>query len=255
MKNEIERLIQLGIIEEARVNNGKVFRICSKRMFDAEEGRKWKNGVEAALEEYDSKSDYAINSNDSKSGAVSYPTVPIRILNYQNVTLDGTPMTNENTNSIGIFSTEVLESYLPRIEIKGNLVMIENKESFLFGDSYFPDASAILYYSGRTSKRWYEWLHSNTETIIFAPDYDPVGIEEYLIHKNYLSNRIILYKPENLEELFKHGKNSLYSDQYHVLTRISKQSYSEEIESILDLIRHYKKGVEQEVIFKPRSDS
>ena len=241
MKNEIERLIQLGIIEEARVNNGKVFRICSKRMFDAEEGRKWKNGVEAALEEYDSKSDYAINSNDSKSGAVSYPTVPIRILNYQNVTLDGTPMTNENTNSIGIFFFY--------------LVMIENKESFLFGDSYFPDASAILYYSGRTSKRWYEWLQSNTETIIFAPDYDPVGIEEYLIHKNYLSNRIILYKPENLEELFKHGKNSLYSDQYHVLTRISKQSYSEEIESILDLIRHYKKGVEQEVIFKPRSDS
>ena len=93
MKKEIERLIQLGIVEEARVNSGKVFRICSRRMFDAEEGRKWKNGVEAALEEYDSKSEYAINSNDSKSGSISYPTVPIRILNFQNVTLDGTPLT------------------------------------------------------------------------------------------------------------------------------------------------------------------
>ena len=253
MKKEIERLIQLGIVEEARVNSGKVFRICSRRMFDAEEGRKWKNGVEAALEEYDSKSEYAINSNDSKSGSISYPTVPIRILNFQNVTLDGTPLTKENTNNIGVFSTEILESYLPSIKIKGELVMIENKESFLFGDSYFPDASAIIYYSGRTSKRWYDWLESNTERIVFAPDYDPVGIEEYLIHKEYLSDRIILYIPENLEELFKHGKKKLYSDQYHVLTRISKQSYSEEIESILDLIRVHKKGVEQEVIFKRKT--
>ena len=255
MKKEIESLIELGIIEEARVNNGKVFRICSRRMFDAEERRKWKNGVEAALEEYDSKSDYAINSNDSKSGTVSYPTVPIRILNYQNLTLDGAPLTKENTNNTGIFSTEILESYLPKIKIKGDLVMVENKESFLFADSYFPDASAIIYYSGRTSKRWYEWLESNTERIIFAPDYDPVGIEEYLIHKKYLLDRIILYKPENLEELFKHGKKSLYSDQYHVLIRISKQSYSKEIESLLDMIRNYKKGVEQEVVFKPRTDS
>jgi len=252
MKNEIERLIDLGIVEESRVNNGKVFRISRQRMFDAEERRIWKNGVEAALEEYDSKSDYAINSNDSKGGGVSYPTIPMRILNFENVTLDGAPLSNGNTNDHGIFSTEVLESYLPRIKVKGDLVMIENKESFLFADSYFPDSSAIIYYSGRTPKRWREWLQMNTERIIFAPDYDPVGIEEYLIHSNYLLDRIMLYKPDNLEELFKHGKSTLYSDQYHVLTRISKESHSDEIESILDMIRNNKKGVEQEVVFRPR---
>ena len=94
----------------------------------------------------------------------------------------------------------------------------------------------------------------------------PVGIEEYLIHKEYLSDRIILYIPENLEELFKHGKKKLYSDQYHVLTRISKQSYSEEIESILreaeqrchDLLNENREGLDalaQSLLVKETLDS
>jgi hypothetical protein len=250
MKNEIDRMVDLGIIEDVRVSNGRVFRILSKRMFDVEEKRKWKNGVEKALENYDTKSDYAINSNDSKSGNVSYPTIPMRILDSNSVTIDGIPLMTENTNIPGVFSTEILESYLPQIDIKGKLVMIENKESFLFADRYFPDASAIIYYSGRTSKRWHDWLASNTEKIIFAPDYDPVGIEEYLSHKSYLSQKIELYVPENLNELFVHGKKKLYSDQYHILTRISKEIHSDEVEFILELIRGSKKGVEQEVVFK-----
>jgi phospholipid N-methyltransferase len=255
MKKEIDRMLDLGIIEDARVRNGKVFRVLSKRMFDVEEKRKWKNGVEKALESYDTKSDYAINSNDSKSGNVSYPTIPMRILDSNSVTIDGIPLLVENTNIPGVFSTEILESYLPRIRIKGKLVMIENKESFLFADMYFPDASAIIYYSGRTTKRWHHWLLSNTEKIIFAPDYDPVGIEEFLSHRNYLYQKIELYIPDNLNLLFLHGKKKLYSDQYHILTRISKQTHSDEVESVLGLIRTNKKGVEQEVVFKPILDN
>ena len=251
MKKEIDRMMDLGIIEDTRVSNGKVFRILSKRMFDVEEKRKWKNGVEKALEHYDTKSDYAINSNDSKMGKVAYPTIPMRILDSHSVTLNGIPLMTGNTNMPGVFSTEILESYLPQINIKGELVMIENKESFLFADKYFPNASAIIYYSGRTSKRWHEWLSMNTEKIIFAPDYDPVGVEEYLSHKNYLFQKIELYVPENLNELFVHGKKKLYSDQYHILTRISKETHSKEVELILELIRENKKGVEQEVVFKP----
>tara|TARA_B110001452_G_C15208183_1_gene419125 strand:+ start:814 stop:1656 length:843 start_codon:yes stop_codon:yes gene_type:complete len=251
MKNEIDRMIDLGIIEDVRVRNGKVFRILSKRMFDVEEKRKWKNGVEKALENYDTKSDYAINSNDSKLGNVSYPTIPMRILDSNSVTIDGIPLMNENTNVSGVFSTEILESYLPQINVKGELVMIENKESFLFADMYFPDASAIIYYSGRTSKRWQKWLLTNVDKVIFAPDYDPVGIEEFLRHESYLQEKIELYMPNNLEELFVHGKKKLYSDQYHILIRLSKELNSTDAGKVLDLVRNHKKGVEQEVIFRP----
>jgi len=250
MKSEIERLIQLGIVEEVRIGKGKAYRVLNQRMFEVEEKRKWRNGVEKALEEYDTKSGYAINSNDSKAGKISYPTIPMRILDHHSVTLDDAPLTKENTNLNGIFSTEVLESFLPRIAIKGDLVMIENKESFLFADSYFPNASAIIYYSGRTSKRWHDWLLSNTEQIIFAPDYDPVGMEEYLTHKSYLADKIELYIPQNLEELFTYGKKQLYSNQYHILTRLSTEFRSDEVEFVLNLIRTHKKGVEQEVIFQ-----
>ena len=55
------------------------------------------NGVEKALEKYDTKSDYAINSNDSKSGKVSYPTIPMRILDSNSVTIDGIPLMTKNT--------------------------------------------------------------------------------------------------------------------------------------------------------------
>jgi hypothetical protein len=251
MKNEIDRMIELGIIEDVRVRNGKVFRILSKRMFDVEEKRKWDNGVEKALEKYDTKSDYAINSNDSKSGKVSYPTIPMRILDSNSVTIDGIPLMTKNTNIPGVFSTEILESYLPRIRIEGKLVMIENKESFLFADVYFPDASAIIYYSGRTSKRWQKWLLTNVDKIIFAPDYDPVGIEEFLGHQSYLKEKIELYMPNNLEDFFSRGKKKLYSDQYHILIRLSKKLNSTDAEKVLDLVRNHKKGVEQEVIFRP----
>ena len=129
--------------------------------------------------------------------------------------------------------------------------MIENKESFLFADIYFPDASAIIYYSGRTSKRWQKWLLTNVDKIIFAPDYDPVGIEEFLGHQSYLKEKIELYMPNNLEEFFSRGKKKLYSDQYHILIRLSKKLNSTDAEKVLDLVRTHKKGVEQEVIFRP----
>jgi len=252
MKSEIERLIQLHIVEEIRKGRGKIFRVLNQRMFEVEEKRKWRNGVEKALENYDSKSEYAIYSNDSKAKNISYPTVPMRILNNSSVKLDNSPLTNVNTNSGGIFSIEILESFLPRITVKGKLVMIENKESFLYSDSYFPSASAIIYYSGRASKKWDEWLLTNTENIIFAPDYDPVGMEEYSNHKAKLGDKINLYVPPNLEEHFSYGKKTLYSNQYHILTRLSKQTHTNEIELILNLIRKFKKGVEQEVVFQPR---
>jgi hypothetical protein len=251
MKNEIDRMVDLGIIEDARVSNGRVFRILSKRMFDVEEKRKWKNGVEKALENYDTKSDYAINSNDSKSGNISYPTIPMRILDCDSISIDGKSLRENITDIPGFFSFEILESYLPIIKVNGTLVMIENKESFLFADTYFPNASAVIYYSGRTSKRWEKWLLTNVSKIIFAPDYDPVGIEEYLRHEAYLQDKIELYMPNNLDELFVHGKKNLYSDQYHILIRLSNKQNSPDTEKVLDLIRNHKKGVEQEVIFRP----
>jgi hypothetical protein len=73
-----------------------------------------------------------------------------------------------------------------------------------YAEQYFKNIEfdgSVLYYGGWISKRTIAWLKTlkNTPVTIF-PDYDPVGLNNYLLLKKALPD-LEIYIPENLADL------------------------------------------------------
>lgn len=84
------------------------------------------------------------------------------------------------------------------------IALVENIDLLVYADQYFKKIEfdgSVLYYGGWISKRTIAWLKTlkNTPVTIF-PDYDPVGLNNYLILKKALPD-LEIYIPENLQDL------------------------------------------------------
>ena len=84
------------------------------------------------------------------------------------------------------------------------IALVENIDLLVYADQYFKNIEfdgSVLYYGGWISKKTIAWLKTlkNTPVTIF-PDYDPVGLNNYLLLKQALPN-LEIYIPENLPDL------------------------------------------------------
>jgi len=91
------------------------------------------------------------------------------------------------------------------------IAFVENQDLVLNAKTYFKRIGfegSVLYYSGWLSRAFLDWLteRERAPSYLIFPDYDLVGIKNYLLAKERLGDAVQLYIPENLPELLKrHG--------------------------------------------------
>jgi hypothetical protein len=122
------------------------------------------------------------------------------------------------------------------------VVAIENSESFLQIDKIWNKFKSeyFVYLGGNANLLTREFL--TTLDVCFFIDFDIVSLNFY---ENIKTKSKQLYIPNNLEKLFiKYGNEKLYKKQ----RRFLKNGYSNEATKVIELIKRYKKVLEQEIL-------
>lgn len=130
------------------------------------------------------------------------------------------------------------------------IALVENLDLVVNADRYFkniPFEGSIIYYAGWASGKTLEWLkQQNNPPRIILPDYDLIGLNNYLKLKNIFPE-IKLYIPDNLEELVRrYGNAKRLKDQsghgYRVVTDDA------DAQMVLTLIEKYGQCLDQEAL-------
>lgn len=95
---------------------------------------------------------------------------------------------------------------------KQRVGLVENLDLVLYGKAYFERIGfdgSVLFYSGWLSQALLDWLieSERAPSYIVFPDYDLVGIKNYIIAKERLGHNTSIYIPENLPELLRRFGN------------------------------------------------
>lgn len=136
-------------------------------------------------------------------------------------------------------------------QVRGNVATVEGPELFYRFDWASVDVSVVVLTNGRMSDRLLHWVTSSMieGALTHFGDYDPVGLDEYRRLKER-APRVTFYMPEDLESHFKENrflKPDLMDKSSKLLPRLV-QSRDADILKVIDLMRRYGGGVEQEVL-------
>ncbi|MBZ0131033.1 MAG: hypothetical protein K8F53_00305 [Rhodocyclaceae bacterium] len=153
------------------------------------------------------------------------------------------------TREMGCAAFVLSEKDRPGFE--GVMALIEGPEVFLDFERTGIKADIVILYNGRISNRMIEWLASPEmakASFLHCPDYDPVGLDEFARVERALGDRIRLYIPEKIEELFAASRNvKIIEDNAAIKYRLAAHP-NVGIQNVLRLIDRYGVGLEQEVL-------
>jgi len=190
---------------------------------------------------------------DSKAVANDVPEiVSVRAYADGLVRCEGNPMpASSHTAQYGVFS--FLRKDDDRHSLHGACALVESPALFTACEMLRLSTPLILYGHGRISKRLVNWLALQNDpafTLLHLPDYDPVGLNEFLRLRNGLGNRVQLHTPNDLAQRFKRfGKRELLSkpNSQYMLAKL-RSSKCAEVLAIVELIDRHNAGLEQEAL-------
>ena len=261
----LNKLIENGSLPESSIPKSAIIGVNNLIDLEYIQKRPVKNGIKFVLIDEDSLVNWMariiknIDPNQTQNRAYSaskfrtakkstktYPKVEIRFLkNNTNVPSEF----KELQNRIGSVNFYLMkeESWLT-----GKLVLIENIESFLNSDDYFPNCDIAVYYSGNMSDSLINYLNESECTIVFFPDYDPVGMNNYCKIKDKLGDRVELFVPQNISELFESSSYRIIDKNKNreILANLNRRSLPDEVIPIIQLIQKHHGGAEQELVGK-----
>ena len=261
----LNKLIENGSLPESSIPKSAITGV--NNLIDLEYIQKMpvKNGIKFVLIDEDSLVNWMariiknIDSNQThnrayaaskfrtaKKSTKNYPKVEIRFLKRNtNVPLQFKEL-QDRIGSVNYYLTKK-ESWLI-----GKLVLIENIESFLSCDDYFPNCDIAVYYSGNISDSLINCLYDSKCTIVFFPDYDPVGMNNYCKIKDRLGDRVELFVPQNISELFESSSYRIIDKNKNreILASLNRRSLPDEVIPIIQLIQKHHAGAEQELVGK-----
>jgi hypothetical protein len=113
------------------------------------------------------------------------------------------------------------------------------------------DLSPAVYTGGRYSNRFLAWFASNVKAglkILHLPDYDPLGLTEFLRLYDRIGEAVSLFTPNYLQTLFRsHSKSALLGDvkNHRMLMELRKSNHPS-IQHVVALIDESNAGLEQE---------
>ena len=139
-------------------------------------------------------------------------------------------------------------------EMQGQIALIENMECFLHAERMRLDVDAVIYTAGRLSGLALDYLASSDLqncAYLHCPDYDPVGLAEYVRYRKRLHDRILLYVPEHLRELLQtYGKPVLLQGRNGQIMQTLRREASADIRDILQMLDEANAGLEQEILIQ-----
>ena len=202
--------IEAGVVVERRSNGG--------RQFVVENPKKFQERLNAAFPNFELSPDAPSRVlgvalyRDSKALKADTPDIlTLRSWSESAFRKGQWLPTVASTSSYGVFSVVLTKNC--GYTLHGRWALVEGPVMFLNFERVGYDCPAVMYGSGRISGRVLDWLSNQVAEdfhLVHFPDYDPVGLCEFLRLKRALGSRVSLYTPNELGERFKQSsKRSL----------------------------------------------
>lgn len=206
----LEPLLNSGILNVESSGRGEVILIANQAAFE-----KW---LPTQFPSYADELSHPVGANrarsvalrrNSKSGGlgVNRSVLHLRAFggNDTSVTIDDEVLPVENlTARHGITACMIHDETI--IQLPGGVtVLVENLECFLQSELIVPESRVALHSAGRVSDRLVACLARSVlsdSPLWHLPDYDPVGLSDYLRLRAAMGDRVKLYMPANIGELF-----------------------------------------------------
>lgn len=137
--------------------------------------------------------------------------------------------------------------------LQGKCLLIENPAVFHSFEDLGLEIPLAIYTGGRCSNRFLSWLELNAKRglkVLHLPDYDPLGLTEFLRLYKRLGEAITLYLPNTLRALFQsHSKMALLDDMKNqrMLLELRKSKHPS-VQNVVAMIDASNAGLEQEAM-------
>lgn len=245
----LQSLFDAGVIEEVRSGAGRRLIVTNQAALQAFIQSLYPSGLEGLKAALPARSKAVAERRDSKRAFGKAPTtILIRGFNLCTFDKDSSQLpVAEWTESAGVAALclDLMEGW----QCQGTLGLVENLETFWHIEKIAPFVDLAIYAEGRIGADVLDWLRSPgmiATRVIHFPDYDPVGMDEFLRIKRACPERSELYRPPDLEMLFaRYGKAKLLQDSVAVLARLRK-STDIDVRYVVGLMDQYGVGLEQE---------
>ena len=198
---------------------------------------------------------------DSKALRSNLPVIVCLRSIHDGVLLrDGVPVeTTHATKEHGVFAFSLTNPTV--YSLQGTCALIENLAVFQSFERLRLDAALAIWTTGATnSNRFLGWLASNVQRglrILHLPDYDPVGLTEFLRHYKRLGEAVTLYLPDDFAALFSsHSNASLLTKQKNQrLLMALRKSEHPIVRQVVTLMDECNRGLEHEATLIGRKPS
>lgn len=157
--------------------------------------------------------------------------------------------TTKATRQNGVFALTLTDQ--TSFTLIRTCALIENPAVFHDFERLKIEPTLAIYAGGCSSNRLVSWLKSNSQhglKVLHLPDYDPLGLTEFLRLAEQLGDAITLHLPGTLSELFhSHSKAALLADSKNQRMLIElRQAKHPSVRSVVKMIDESNGGLEQE---------
>lgn len=247
--------IEAGVVVEKRSNSGRCLAVQNSGRLRQRLESCYPNVV---LNNVPSRVAGVARYRDSKVLQGDTPDVlTLRSWSETALTYGGEPLpTSALTTRYGVFSFMLRNE--SEYRLRGPWALVEGPVLLLHFERLRHECHAVLYGNGRLSGRVLSWLASQTESdfrLVHFPDYDPVGLSEFVRLRRALGARADLYLPPGLDERFAHfsKRSLLYSPASQRVLRGVRSSRIPEVRLVMELIHKNNAGLEQEQLLIERA--
>ena len=160
--------------------------------------------------------------------------------------------TTQATKQNGLFAFTLVD-HSP-FTLQGTCALIENLAVFHSFEKLGLEPMLAIWTGGVSSTRFNNWLASCVPKglrVLHLPDYDPVGLNEFLRHHDRLGDAVTLFLANDLPTLFRnHCNTSLLADDKNqrMLMQLRKTRHPV-VQRVVALIDEFNGGLEHEAIF------
>ncbi len=240
-----------GILQEERIGAGTRVAVRNKAVLEAFASQLFPSGLSIAPAGDTPRATAVGYYRDAKAAGITVAE-PVLIRAFNNMVFErkGEALPAASlTGKYGVAAFLLKEP--PFWGCGGTLAIVENLEPFLCFEKMKVAADAAVYAGGKMSGRMLAWFTSaemSKCSFVHCGDYDPVGIDEYLRHKEVCGARVKLHIPANIENLFeKYGKRELLIDSEAVLRRLRATKDPDALR-IIEQMNVCNSGLEQEIL-------
>ena len=250
-RTRLQALFDAGVLQQVRSGAGLRVVVQQPATLRAFAEKTYPSGLRCEGDALPARARAVAQLRDSKKGKGRCPaTVLLRGFGGCRLAADSTTLAVADWTAQAGVAAVALDRIV-HWGFSGTLAIVENLELFWNIEQISPEVELALYAQGRLTQRLLKWLASpsmQSARVMHFGDFDPVGLDEYLRLKQACPERSALYRPDNLEDLFrKYSKPRLLTDNTAIMNRLRKVD-DPEVSSIVKLIDRFGGGLEQEAL-------